>query len=140
MAVIYYAAMISHRGLIRIFPGLADGLYDQLYVRDNLYLGNDVIFNISFLDNFLMKDGDIFDLFIIDGDVFGDHSSIIFNLSTMYFFDFQTYFDNGMFYLEILSDGVLKDNPTANVSEPRVELLMLLSILLLLFTTSRKRQ
>ena len=120
--------------------GLADGLFDQLYVRDNLYLGNDVIFNISFLDNFLMKDGDIFDLFIIDGDVFGDHSSIIFNLSTRYFFDFKTYFDNGMFYLEILSDGVLKDNPTANVPEPRVTLIMLLSILLLLFNISLRKE
>ena len=120
--------------------GLEDGLFDQLFIGGNLYLGDDVLFNISLLDNFMIMEGDTFDLLTITGDVFGDFSSIILNISSNYTFDFLTYFESGMFYLEILSDGVLIENPTANVSEPRVTLMMLLSVLLLLLKTSLRKE
>ncbi|GGF59466.1 hypothetical protein [Alteromonas lipolytica] len=118
---------------------LEEGFFDQLIISGNLFLGSEVLFNISLLDSFMLMEGDIFELLRINGEVFGDFSSIIWNISSDYTFDFQTYFDSGMLYLEILSDGVLIVPPNTNVPEPRLALTMLLLILAMIFSKTYRK-
>lgn len=119
------------------FAGTSLGLFDQLLIGGDLFIGDDVTLNMSFLDGFLFSEGDMFELFNVTGDIFGDWSSIDFNIIGDYEFDYSASFVNGGFYLDIASDAISTAGNTSEVPEPSSYILFLSSLIYLM--ARRKR-
>jgi hypothetical protein len=117
------------------FAGTSLGLFDQLLIGGDLFIGDGITLNISFLDGFSFSDGDLFELFNVSGDVFGDFSSIGFNILGDYSFDFEARYENGAFLFDVLSDNVFVQ-PANPVNAPSSFVLILLS--LIIFINRRK--